>query len=474
MARFAVPLLALTILSGIAAIGASAATVQVTRLSSHGATTGYRIDLRAAPGEANDVTISQETPTTLTIGDRVPLTPGTDCEVLSTLLARCTIQVVGETSFDAWLGDGDDSLDAADADLNFARLLGGPGDDAIAGPLDAIQTIFDGGPGDDLLEGGHGPDLFREGSRRNGSDTFEGGSPTDPSALISDDEVNYGKRRHSLSLSPDGRANDGERGEYDRIGTDVERVVAGSGADRMTGNGSDNSFNGGPGRDVLRGGSGDDELIGDQQIARSRKRQGDVIVGGPGDDRLQGGRGGDRMKGGSGHDSFLTGEDHDRVDAGDGTFDAILCNSGRDRIRHDGADWVASNCGRQRGPLPAHVVPLLWTDGGDRLFLGVGCPFHKGRNCGAYATLELAGQSFRSRPFTLFPGWYGYLMLGLGTRTAEHPDPPLDGAVLTLSSTDARGQVTTQSWPLSAVHRDPYEVPSFLPLVTPPFLTPFP
>jgi hypothetical protein len=180
------------------------------------------------------------------------------------------------------------------------------------------------------------------------------------------------------------------------------------------------------------------------------------------------------MDGGTGHDSFVTGEDHDRVDADDGILDAILCDTGRDRIRHDGADWVASNCGRQGGPIPAHVVPLLWTDGGDRLFLGVGCPFRPGRICTADATLELAGQSFHSRPFTLFPGWYGFLMLPLGTRTTEHPDPPLDGGVLTLRSTGARGQVTTKSWPLSAVHRDPSEVPAFVPLVTPPFLTPYP
>jgi RTX calcium-binding nonapeptide repeat (4 copies) len=337
-----------------------------------------------------------------------------------------------------------------------------------------LQTLFDGGPGDDRMEGGHGGDLFREGAKRNGADTFVGGSPVDPLPYLSDDEVDYGHRRHALSVSMDGRPNDGEKGEHDLIGPDIERVVGGSGADRMIGNGGYNSFDGGRGRDVLRGGSSDDDLIGDEYLSRPSKGQGDVIFGGPGDDRLQGGRGDDRMVGGTGHDSFVTGADHDRVDADDGTLDAILCDTGRDRIRHDGSDWVASNCGRQGGPIPAHVVPLLWTDGGDRLFLGVGCPFRQGRTCKAYATLELAGQSFRSRPFTLFPGWYGFLMLPLGTRTTEHPDPPLDGAVLTLTSTGAQGQVTTKSWPLSAVHRDPSEVPAFVPLVTPPFLTPFP
>jgi hypothetical protein len=365
-------------------------------------------------------------------------------------------------------------LRAVDMDASFAKLLGGPGDDHLVGPANSFGTLFDGGPGDDLMEGGHKADTFREGAERNGADTFIGGSPVDARPYLFDDQVDYSHRRHALSVSMDGRHNDGEKGEHDLVTTDIERVVGGSGADRMVGNGGSNSFDGARGRDVLRGGSGSDVLIGDEYERRPSRGQGDAIFGGPGDDRLQGGRGDDRMDGGAGHDSFVTGEDHDRVQADDGALDAILCDTGRDRIRHDRADFIASNCGRQGGPIPAHVVPLLWTDGGDRLFLAVGCPFRKGRNCNAYATLELAGQSFRSRPFTLFPGSYGFLMLALGTRTTEHPDPPLDGAVLTLTSTVAGGRVTTRSWPLSAVHRDPGAVPAFLPLLTPPFITPFP
>jgi hypothetical protein len=473
MARLGAVVVGVAIALLVCAAGASAATVEVKKIYDKAAYTGDRILLRAAPGEANDVTVAQETLNTVTVADRVPLRPGAGCEAVSALLARCTTEHT-TVSLYASLADGDDTLRAADMDASFAKLLGGPGDDHLVGPANSMQTLFDGGPGDDRMEGGQGGDLFREGAKRNGSDTFAGGSPLTSEPYIFDDEVDYSHRRRALSVSMDGRHNDGEKGEHDLIGTDIEHVVGGSGADRMIGNGSSNSLDGGRGRDVVRGGSGDDEVIGDQYIIHPARGQGDVIFGGPGDDRLAGGRGDDRMDGGTGHDSFVTGENHDRVDADDGTLDAILCGTGRDRIRHDGADWVASNCGRQRGPIPAHVQPLVWTDGGDRLFLAVGCPFRKGRNCDAYATLELAGQTFRSRSFTLFPGGYGFLMLPLGTRTTEHPDPALDGGVLTLSSTDARGQVTTESWPLSAVHRDPSEVPAFVPLLTPPFLTPFP
>jgi hemolysin type calcium-binding protein len=459
----------------VCAGGAGAATVEVKQISYHGAVEYEQVVLRAPPGEANDVTIAHETPNTVTVTDRVPLQPGTGCAAVSALVARCSGQYEQPLSLKASLSDGDDALSAADMDGYNVQLSGGPGDDHIVGPADAPgSTVFSGGPGDDVMEGGHGWDIFREGAKPNGADTFAGGSPVDSIPYVSDDEVDYSDRRHDLRVSIDGRHNDGEKGEHDLIGSDIERVLGGSGADRMIGNGGDNQFDGGPGSDVLRGGSGDDHLVGDQHHIRRPKREGDAIVGGPGDDVLQGGVGDDRISGGAGRDSFVTGEGHDRVGAADGTFDAILCDTGRDRVRHDGADWIASDCGRQRGPIPAHVVPLVWTDGGDRLFLGVGCPFRKGRNCNAYATVELGGQSFRSRPFTLFPGWYGFLMVSLGTRTTEHPDPPLDGGVLTLTSTGAQGRIASKSWPLSAVHRDPSEVPEFVPLVTPPFLTPFP
>ena len=60
--------------------------------------------------------------------------------------------------------------------------------------------------------------------------------------------------------------NDGERGERDRIGTDVERVLTGAGADVLSGNGSANQFVGGAGPDLVSGGGGDDYLVGDEYL----------------------------------------------------------------------------------------------------------------------------------------------------------------------------------------------------------------
>jgi RTX calcium-binding nonapeptide repeat (4 copies) len=467
MLRLGVVLLAIATSLLVGATGALAATIQVDHLYDKAAYTGDRIVVRAAPGEANDLTVAQETRDTITASDRVPLEPGPGCEAVSATGARCTVR--GDISFElhASLGDGDDSLHAADLDAFSAKLLGGPGDDDLVGPANSYNTPFSGGPGDDRLEGGHGWDIFREGAKRNGSDTFVGGAPVDPTPYLAEDEVDYSDRRHALNVSIDGRRNDGERRERDLIGADVERVLAGAGADRMIGNGGPNDFDGGAGRDLLRGGSGDDHLIGDQYLRHGSRNQRDAISGGPGDDRLEGGRGGDQMSGGAGHDSLLTGEGHDRADADDGSLDAILCGPDRDRVRHDASDFVASNCGPQRGRVPDHVVPLLWTDGGDRLTLALGCPDRGARTCTADVTLDVAGQSFGPKSISLFPGEYRYLWLLLGSRTAEHPDPPLDGAVLTISSTDSHGHVATVPVPLSAVHRDPSFVPAFLPLLLP-------
>jgi RTX calcium-binding nonapeptide repeat (4 copies) len=449
MSRPGIALLLSAGLLGILAGGASAATVSVEPVSEKGVSVADRLILRAAPGEDNSLVVMPEAAGVYTVADRVPLTAGARCQPISGLQARCTGRP-DEFWLRADLGDGDDYLDAAGFDANSARLLGGRGDDHIVGPVESLGTTFVGGPGDDRMEGGSGWDVFQEGAKRNGADTFIGGSSADPRPFAAEDTVDYSHRRHALSVTMDGRRNDGEKGELDRIASDMELVLAGTGDDRMIGNGRVNEFDGGAGHDVLRGGSGDDYLVGDQYALRSPNGQGDVLVGGPGADRLDGGRGDDRLNGGAGPDSLISGSENDLIDADDGALDAILCGPGRDRIRHDGADFMDRDCGRRHGPIPAHVVPLAWSAGGDLMFLALGCPYRPGRSCTSEAKLELAGQTFGPKPFTLESGRYGFLALPV--------DLPLDGGVLTIGS---------ETMPLTAFHRDYDGVPFFLPPVVP-------
>jgi Ca2+-binding RTX toxin-like protein len=448
------------------AAGAGAATVRVQQIYDKAAYLGDRIYLDAAPGEANDVTLAQETPATVTVSDRVPLTPGAGCEAVSSLLVRCTVRSDLGSSFYARLGDGDDSLDGSTLAVAFTLLRAGFGDDHLVGPANSTN-IFEGGPGNDLMEGGHRDDSFREGVKANGSDVMIGGSPAGPGfSALSDDAVDYKGRRRPIRVRMDGLPNDGEAGERDRIDTSVERVVGGSGGDRMSGGAGDDDLSGGPGLDTLRGGAGNDHLTGDDYTARP-KRSDDLILGGLGDDRIEGGVGDDRISGGPGHDSIVTGGGADRVNARDDLLDAVLCGSGRDWIYHDSADFLHADCGHQGKPIPAHVVPLFWADDGARLSLALGCPLRHGLACTADVTLKVAGQSFGPRAFELAPGRYAWLWLPLGSRTADDPNPPLDDGVLTFRQTDSLGRVAVETFSLAEVHRDPTPFSFFLPPVLP-------
>jgi hypothetical protein len=462
------PLRMLVVLAAILAVGAepaAATTVRIQGIYDKAAWVADGLYLRGQGDEDNDVRIVRQG-SVVTVADSVPLDPGAGCEALSADEVRCTIaHQFLSLVLDVRLGDGDDALTAAGVEATSAKLYGGRGDDHLIGPS-ILSTRFHGGPGNDLMEGGSGGDTFLEDAERNGSDTMLGGPPGDPRPGFSDDNVDYRLRQHPIHADADGDRDDGEARERDRIGADVEQVVGGLAADVMVGNALPNRFVGGPGRDLLLGGAGDDHLIGDEYVT-DPKREEDEIRGGPGDDRLEGGRGVDRVSGGTGHDSIVAGPGADRLRTRDGVLDAVLCGGGRDRVLHDGADFLADDCERQGSHIPARVVPLFWADGGDRLFLALGCPFHRRATCEAEATLEVEGRLFGPRSFSLAPGRYAWLLLSLGERTKENPSPPLEGGVLVLRSADARGRVATVRIALSAVHRDPTEVSFFLPPVLP-------
>jgi Ca2+-binding RTX toxin-like protein len=98
----------------------------------------------------------------------------------------------------------------------------------------------------------------------------------------------------------------------------------------------DDRISGTPGNDILRGGKGNDVITGDAGN--------DVILGGPGDDTLLGGGGNDRIVGGPGSDIIVGGNGNDRINAVDGEVDHIACGAGRDKVKADAIDDVASDC----------------------------------------------------------------------------------------------------------------------------------
>jgi Ca2+-binding RTX toxin-like protein len=130
---------------------------------------------------------------------------------------------------------------------------------------------------------------------------------------------------HGTGAAADlGRGND----RYVGGGSAFNLVLAGPGDDRMTGGrlrdnlqggSGDDSAASGAGRDILLGNSGNDKLNGgaDDDLLSGNAGD-DVMIGGAGTDLLGGGAGMDRMFGGPGPDQLIGGAGKDRLNGGPG------------------------------------------------------------------------------------------------------------------------------------------------------------
>jgi Ca2+-binding RTX toxin-like protein len=163
-------------------------------------------------------------------------------------------------------GGGPDQLWACSANVVTCSgpgdlLNGGGGDDSLHGADNAFDKLF-GNDGNDTLDGGLG------------ADEMFGGAGIDV--------VDYSKRTAPITAYLTGVSINGQSGENDYIGSDVEGVTGGSKNDNLYGNDSANNFWGGAGDDYLDGKGGDDYLN-----------------GGTGSDLLRPGLGKDTVSGGS-------------------------------------------------------------------------------------------------------------------------------------------------------------------------------
>ncbi len=221
----------------------------------------------------------------------------------------------------------------------------------------SLPSSVDGGPGADVLQGGLGADALTGGS---GNDTLDGGLGADVlRGGTGGDTVTYSTRTAPVVASVDGVAADGAAGEGDDIARDVETLIGGYAADRLS---SAMTLDGGAGDDVLRGGSGNETLR-----------------GGEGNDRLDGGTGADTVEGGEGDDTLVPTDTDggDRVFGGDG-FDTVDY-SGYRRSMQVTFDGVA-NDGLRPSPtvdgefdnVAADIERVVGGAGGDRLEGGSG------------------------------------------------------------------------------------------------------
>jgi Ca2+-binding RTX toxin-like protein len=140
-----------------------------------------------------------------------------------------------------------------------------------------------------------------------------------------------------------------------RAGNDVLRgdgnqdcLSGGSGRDTINGDSDRDRIRGNSDRDRLSGDSGNDRVGGDSGNDRVSGGSGnDVVSGGSGNDRISGGSGRDRISGNSGNDRIdALGGRRERLRARGGRRDRINCGTGRDFVRADSFDIIASNCER--------------------------------------------------------------------------------------------------------------------------------
>ena len=367
-----------------------AAVHPATSVASQASFDGTRILYTAATGEANQVTLTYAAGV-LTITDTgVVIVAGNQCASVSASQVTCSWPVLAPTK-DALVDTGDlnDSVLIASSPSFFEGIFaasGGAGNDTLTGGPDT--DVLSGGDGDDTLHGGDGNDDLTGGAGGDtvdgggGDDNLDGGLGTDMliGGLGVDDTADYSTRIGSLFVALDGTARSGDGcpfvecpgGENDTIARDVEDAVGGAGADILVGNGSDNTFDGGPGADTfidmgsgdfdavdyssrsaalsvsldniandgaagehdnveaqiedVFGGSGDDHFVG---YVFSNLFVGgagaDTLDGAGGDDFLIGGSGGDSLIGGAGLDFFDGGADGDSIQSRDDLGEDVFC-----------------------------------------------------------------------------------------------------------------------------------------------------
>jgi Ca2+-binding RTX toxin-like protein len=208
-------------------------------------------------------------------------------------------------------GDGSDTIFGYQGDDS---LNGGQGNDHIEG--DAGNDSLDGADGDDTLTGGADDDFMhgREGSDllqgSDGNDTLRGGG--------------------GLDFLSGGAGNDDMRGslgqDYLQGGSGNDSLHGGYGGDALHGGAGEDTLDGGEGNDVVNGGDlyiplglttldaleafrgGTDMRSGGTEVySIFDDGEQDDVRGGNGNDTLIGG-GGDTLTGGDGSDTFLTGD----------------------------------------------------------------------------------------------------------------------------------------------------------------------
>lgn len=219
-------------------------------------------------------------------GNQVVVPTGTTNVDTLTYSERTVSVIINPNSYPTQSGEAgeNDSIDR----MSFERYVGGSGNDVLNG-YQYLDTELSGGPGNDTLTGNVRSDTLDGGL---GADSMTGGTGYD--------YLSYETRTQPITMSIDGAGNDGESGENDNIGNDIEYVTGTPQADTMIGGTTTNGV-------LMYGLAGNDVMGGPAGVASSEAMFGgdgnDTFTGRDGNDTMQGGPGTDSLDGGSGEDS---------------------------------------------------------------------------------------------------------------------------------------------------------------------------
>jgi Ca2+-binding RTX toxin-like protein len=230
-------------------------------------------------------------------------------------------------------GLGEDRIDGgADDDSLYGEagddlLIGGSGNDTVDGGADDDVIFGDagndtliGGLGNDVIKGGADSDIFVVQATGDGRDSYDGGSGIDT--------LDYSALNTAVNLT----LKDGVTTYQTDTIENIENVIGGSAADKLTGNTLANVLTGNAGDDTLKGGAGNDMLIGGAGLDNlDGGADNDQLLGGLHDDVLRGAAGDDQLDGGEGHDDLDGGADNDTLFGGAGN-DLLKGGAGDDVI----------------------------------------------------------------------------------------------------------------------------------------------
>lgn len=194
------------------------------------------------------------------------------------------------------------------ARLGVSTITGGDGDDTLIADGSKNNWLA-GGAGSDKFYGGAGDDVFLIDAQDN-PENIHGGGGHDIVQVTGDQGVFLDLAKAKIEIAQGGRGNDvfistGNSTVYLRGGAGDDILLGSSAADVLMGEEGHDSLYGGAGNDVLRGHQGQD-----------------LLDGGDGDDLLDGGSDDDRLYGGHGDDVLTGGAGDDYIDGGAG-IDAI-------------------------------------------------------------------------------------------------------------------------------------------------------